>query len=129
MKDWEDYKSCSVELTPDFDDQSLGTATAGQSAFQLIKTYVVDDYTTTLTIYRPHGATIRIGVAGVEETSGWTIDEDTGIATRSVALSGGEAVTWGGEWYHKARFDLDKFPITPEAYGVGSMQVPVVAIP
>lgn len=129
MKDWEDYKSCAVDQVPSFDDISLGVATAGQTEFQLEKVYVEEDYETTLTIYKPNGATIRIAEDGLEVTSGWEIDETSGIITRSTPLAGGEVITWGGEWFHKCRFDVDQWPHTPVAYGVGSIQVPVVAIP
>lgn len=129
MKDWEDYKSGAVYNTPAFNDISLGAAAAGQTQFQLKKLYSEGAYQTTVTIIKPNGATIKIGEAGVEVTSGWTINEDTGIITRGTPLAGGEVITWGGEWFHKCRFDMDKFPTTPEGSGVGSIRAPVVAIP
>lgn len=126
FKDWSDYKSCAVNLTPDFDDQSLGAATAGQTQFQLIKTYAKGSYSTAIDIVKPRGSTIRIGVNAVEETTGWTVNEITGVITRSPALTGGETVTWGGEFYHKARFDVDKIPVAFEAWEAGKIEVPVI---
>lgn len=126
FKDWLDYKSSAVDLTPTFTDQSLGAAAAGQTAFQLKKTYQTGAYSTSIDIIKPNGSTIRIGVNGVEETSGWTVNEITGIITRSVALSGGQTVTWGGEFYRKVRFDVDHLPHAFEAWKAGSVEVPLI---
>lgn len=126
FRDWLDYKSCAVDATPDFDDISLGAATAGQSEFQLTKTFTQGSYTTTINIVKPAGATIRIGEDGSEVTSGWTVNEATGIITRAPAFTGGEIVTWGGEFYRKCRFDVDKLPHSFEAWEAGSVDVPVI---
>ena len=126
FKDWSDYKSCALHLTPNFTDVSLGAAIAGQTQFQLKKLYIAGNYQTSIGIIKPKGDTIRLGVDGVEETTGWTVNEQTGIVTRSVALAGGEAVTWGGEFYRKARFDVDKLPLSFQAWTEGTIEVPVI---
>lgn len=128
FKDWEDFKSCAVYATNGFADQSLGAATAGQTAFQLVKSYAQDDYETFSDVTKPIGSTVRIGVNGVEVTSGWTVDETTGIITRGSALSGGEVITWGGQFYRKARFDTDKWPGVAEGFDIGSVQLPIVEL-
>jgi uncharacterized protein (TIGR02217 family) len=128
FKDWADYKSSAVTGAVNFTDQSLGVATAGQTQFQLIKTYAKSPYETVLDIIKPKGSTVRVGVNGVEETTGWTVSEVTGLITRSVALAGGETVTWGGEFYRKARFDVDKIPVQFHAWEVGSIEVPVISL-
>jgi len=126
FKDWLDYKSCAINLDSDFDDISLGAATAGQTQFQLTKTYTQGSYSTTIEIVKPKGDTIRIGEDDTEVTSGWTINESTGIITRSPPFSGGEVVSWGGEFYRKCRFDVDKLPHTFEAWEAGGVEVPVI---
>lgn len=126
FKDWLDYKSCEIHLVPDFDDQSLGVATAAQTALQLKKTYTTGAYTTSIDIIKPKGSTIRVGVNGLEVTTGWTINESTGVITRSPAFAGGETVTWGGEFYRKCRFDVDKLSHTFEAWEAGGVEVPVL---
>ena len=131
FRDWLDWKSGdgqAKEDLVDFDDQSLGAMIAGQTAIQLKKTYAESPYSTTIDIIKPSGATVRIGVDGVEETSGWTVNEATGIITRSVAFTGGEVVTWGGEFYRKARFDADKLSHSFEAWKAGSVEVPVMGL-
>lgn len=129
FRDWLDWKSGddqTREVVTAFDDESLGTAAAGQTAFQLKKTYPQSPYSTTINIVKPAGLTVKIGVDGVEETSGWTVSEVTGIITRSVALAGGEEITWGGEFYRKARFDVDKLSHSFDAWKAGSVDVPVI---
>ena len=128
FKDWLDYKSCSVEDTVAFDDQSLGAATAGQTTFQLAKAYPESPYSTAIDIIKPKGSTVKIGVAGSEETSGWTVYEATGLIVRATPLAGGEAVTWGGEFWRKARFDVDKLAHSFAVWEAGSVEVPVVAL-
>jgi uncharacterized protein (TIGR02217 family) len=124
--DFEDYKSCAIELEPAFDDVLLGVATAGQTVFQLRKDYIQNDYTTPFDIIKPNGETVMIGEDGIEVTDGWTINEISGLITRATPLTGGEEITWGGEFYLKCRFDVDKFPGTAEAYKVGSVKVPII---
>lgn len=128
FKDWLDYKSCAINLAVDFDDQTLATATAGQTAFQLKKTYPKSPYSTVIEIIKPKGSTIRIGVNGTEVTTGWTVNEGTGIITRGTPLSGGETITWGGEFYRKARFDVDKLTHAFEAWEAGGVDVPVISL-
>jgi len=129
FKDWDDYKSNeNMELDPSFDDVLLDAATAGQTQFQLLKIYTASPYETRIRIYKPKGSTIRIGEDGIEVFSGWTIDEGTGIITRGTPLSGGEIISWGGEFYRKARFDKDKLDNTAVAFGVGSIQIPVMGL-
>lgn len=128
FKDWLDYKSCRVESEPDFDDQSLGAATAGQTAFQLYKTYPQNPYSTRIDIVKPLGASIRIGVNGTEVTSGWTVNETNGIITRGTPLTGGETITWGGLFYRRCRFDTDKLSHSFEAWQAGGVDVPVIAL-
>ncbi len=127
-KDWSDYKSCARQSTVNYNDQSLGTAIAGQVNFQLKKTYTEGSYSTVILIYKPRGSTVRIGFGGAEETSNWTVNEQTGIITRATPATGGEAVTWGGEFYRKARFDVDKLPVTFYHWTSGSIQVPVIHV-
>ncbi len=126
FKDWLDYKSVAPNMETDFDDQALPAATAGQTIFQLRKTYMTGAYNTYIDIIKPKASTIQIGEAGSEVTSGWTINEVTGIITRSSGISAGVIVTWGGEFYRKARFDVDKLANTFEAWEAGGVEVPVI---
>ena len=126
FKDWLDYKSSAPNLETDYDDQTLTTAIAGQVNFQLTKTYTTGAYITKIEIIKPKGSTIQIGVNGSEVTSGWTVNEITGIITASGAPGAGAVITWGGEFYRKARFDVDKLANTFEAWEAGGVEVPVI---
>lgn len=131
FKDWLDYKSCQITGSEiiSYLDQALPAATAGQTQFQLIKTYgTADPYMTVVDIIKPRGDTIVIAVDSVEETSGWTVNEVTGIIERSSGLSGGEIVTWGGEFWRKARFDVDKLSHSFDAWKAGTVDVPVIGL-
>ena len=128
FKDWADYKSSAPNVAVNFTDQTLPLALAGQTIFQLRKLYVQGNYQTSIDVIKPKGSTIRIAVNGVEETSGWTVNEQTGIITRSVGLGAGDSVTWGGEFYRKARFDTDKLSQSFQAWEAGSIECPVIHI-
>lgn len=128
FKDWLDYKSCAVDLTPTHLDINLGAATAGQTTFQLKKSYVQGAYSTTIVITKPRGASIKIAENGLEVTSGWTVQESTGLIVRGTPFAGGEVVTWGGEFYRRCRFDVDKLPHTFEAWKAGTVDVPVIHV-
>jgi uncharacterized protein (TIGR02217 family) len=129
FRDWADWKSSTSqtkEASTTFNDQSLGAATAGQTQFQLKKTYTAGNYITSREIIKPVGGTVKIGVSGSEVISGWTVNEQTGIITRSTPLVGGEQITWGGEFYLKCRFDTDKISNSFEAWEAGGVEIPVV---
>ena len=128
FKDWLDFKSCSTGLDTDFEDVTFDAALAGQTVFQLKKNYVKGSYSTTIDIFKPKGDTIRIGEDGVEVFDGWTVNEVTGLLTRATPFSGGEIPTWGGEFYRKARFDVDKLSHTFEVWKVGGVEVPVIGL-
>jgi uncharacterized protein (TIGR02217 family) len=138
-KDWTDYATPTVptyafvnlaikvtNITPL--DQSLGIATAGQTQFQLIKTYGVGDYSTVMRITRPIGSTVRIAVDGTEVTTGWTVDETTGIVTRSSGLAGGEEVTWGGEFDRPVRLGTDELKQSFKHWKIAGMQLPIMGL-
>lgn len=134
FKDWADYSTAAVDaITGEFaavnyTDQSLGTATAGQTTFQLTKTYSQGSYTTAVDIIKPAGATVRIGVAGSEEVNGWTVSEITGQIVRGTPLAGGEAITWGGLFYRKCRFDVDKISASFYHWTSGEVEVPIIHV-
>jgi len=109
-KDWSDYKSGRLNNAVTPLDQTLGTATAGQTQFQLIKKYILGGLTLIRTIKKPVSGTIRPSVNDTEETTGWTFDTTTGLITRSVGLSAGQVVKAGFEFDLPAIFGVNKLP-------------------
>lgn len=111
VKCWLDFKSAHGNqrtATVGFNDQTFGTATAGQTQFQAVKVYTQGAFTTTKTVRHIKAGTSRVSVAGIEETSGWTVNLGTGLFTRGVALAAGEVVAGGFEYYFACRFDQDQ---------------------
>ena len=128
-KDWADFKSCSPMHSATAFDQVIGTGTGAQTVWQLTKLYGATYAPWVRTIAKPVPGTVRIGVAGVEKTSGWTIDTATGLVTFATAPASGAAITAGFEFDVPARFDTDKFIINVEEFGLGSIsQLPVIEI-
>jgi uncharacterized protein (TIGR02217 family) len=50
--------------------------------------------------------TVSVAIAGVAQSSGWTIDCTTGLLTFS-SPPGSAAVTWSGQYHYPVRFDMD----------------------
>ncbi len=70
FKDFADYKSCALNATPAPGDQALGLGGGGRTAFQLQKAYGA----VLRPITKPVAGTVRVAVAGVERTSGFTVE-------------------------------------------------------
>jgi len=128
FKYWLDYTSQDGAQDPTGVtelDQVIATATAGQTQFQLIKTYSVGSASLVKTIHKPKAGTLKVAVDGTPELSGWTMDAATGIITRSSGLTGGEVVTAGYEYYHPVRFSSDDFDPSFIAWQAGEASVQV----
>jgi len=81
FKDHLDYKSCALEDTVAFDDQTIGTGDASEDEFQLIKTYTKGAVSRSRKILKPVSGTVLVGINGVNQSSGWSVDTTTGIVT------------------------------------------------
>lgn len=118
LRDWSDWKSCSVRATPAPTDQLLGSGDGAQQFFQLVKRYVSGPVTHVRKITRPVPGSVRVALGGIEQTSGWTIGHATGLVTFAVPPAAGVAVTAGYEFDVPARFDSDRIEASPPAPGV-----------
>lgn len=132
FKDWSDYTvgmdyvngTGWVHGTP----QQFGTGTGVQTAFQLTKRYTSGGVNIDRKITRPVTGSVKIFKAGVEQTSGVTVDYATGIVTFSVAPANGNVIAWSGQFDVPVRFDNDDLPVVMEAVASGSMAVKVVEL-
>lgn len=106
FKDWADFKSCSLDDEPAPTDQPITATVGSPGGYQLYKLYEAEGYSTYRKITLPKGDTIRVAnELGVEQDSTrWTIDEDTGLLIPGGTFSG-VPTTWGGEFYVRVRFD------------------------
>lgn len=103
-RDWTDYKSCKVNLVPTPID--MPTVELTPTTFQLVKTYTKGPNVQIREIYKPENtgeSPLMISVGGVEETTGFSFDETTGIITFSGPPGG--SVKWGGTFFLPVRFE------------------------
>lgn len=121
FKDWSDYKSGLPSAVPAPTDHLIGTGTGAQTAFQLVKRYASGSQSWTRTITKPVAGTVRVAVNGVEATSGWSIDNATGIVTFAAAPANGAAVRAGFEFDVPVRFDSDAMDVTLDIERLGSI--------
>ena len=102
-------------LYNDLDDnsitaQQIGVGDGVTTAFQLVRSYggwtdLIHDINGTPLVY----------VAGVQQTSGWTLGS-TGIITFTAAPASSAAITVTFSYYWRCRFTLDKLPFNLAAF-------------
>lgn len=128
-KDKADWKSCAPKGKPAFDDQTIGTGDGSTTTFQLKKVYGSNLNTYSRDIKKPVLGTVKIGVNGTEQTSGWTVDTTTGIITFSVAPTNTHQVTAGFEFDVPVRFDTDFLDIDYSHFEAGAIpDIPIVEV-
>lgn len=128
FQDLNDWKSCGPTVAITFEDQVLGTAIAGQTEFQLIKTYTKGLLSRVKTIKKPVSGSVRVGVDETEQESGWSVDTTKGIITFSSGLTAGQVVTAGFEYDVPVRFDTDRLPRQFRSYLSGEANVPIIEV-
>lgn len=128
-KDKMDWKSCHPTGQTSFDDVVIGTGDGSDTTFQLVKIYGATINPYTRTINKPVLGTVKIGINGVEQTSGWTVDTTTGIVTFSSAPPNTHSVTAGFEFDVPVRFDTDFLEIDYGEFNSGEIpDIPIVEI-
>lgn len=85
-KDWSDYKSCAVDKTPTYTDQTIGTGDGVTVDFQLKKVYQVGTLQRNRVIKKPVSGTVSVSISDVEDLR-WTVDTKTGLITFSADLN------------------------------------------
>jgi uncharacterized protein (TIGR02217 family) len=126
LKDFADFKSCAPGGSVSPADQSIGTGDGATTAFQLVKTYLSGPASWTRPIRKPVEGTVRVAVAGVELTSGITIDTTSGLVTFDSAPASGAAITAGYEFDTPVRFDTDSLSINLASFAAG--EIPSITI-
>jgi len=109
FSDPRDRKSCALSATPANTDQTLHTATGGETSVQVIKNYPAGGVTRLRKITRPTSGTLVVAIDTVSKTSGgdYTVNYNTGVITLATGLATGEVVTAGYEFEVPARFNVD----------------------
>lgn len=80
------------------------TDTANQ--YQLVKRYGAGAYAYDRKITRPFS--VALYKSGVLQTSGYTLDEETGLVT--IGSTTAAALTWAGRFYVPCRYDTNRLP-------------------
>lgn len=132
-KDWLDFTSAADFISAHgFEDVNIGTGDGSTTTFQLVKKYTSGPATATRPIERPVTGQVRIGLSGVEQMSGWSVDYATGIVTFSTAPTLSAAVTAGFQFDVPCRFgvEVDKIlDATISAFRIQDVpSIPIVEI-
>lgn len=126
VRDWSDYTTASNHRAAHaFDDQVIGTGDGTNKQFQLQKTYNYSGFTHVRNLTKPVLATTKIGLGGVEQVSGFTVNDTTGKVDFTTAPGNGVQVTAGAEFDCHARFDLptpERLPVEIEGFNFYSIR-------
>lgn len=127
-KDRSDWKSCKPTVTPNFDDQTIGAGDGSTTTFQLIKVYgSTNSYTRD--IKKPVANSVVVGIDGVQQLSGWSVDTTTGVITFTTAPGSGLGVTAGYQFDVPVRFDTDYLEVDYSGFESGAIpDIPLVEI-
>jgi uncharacterized protein (TIGR02217 family) len=126
FKDWSDYLSCDVGVTPSELDQPFEAA--GGGTYQLVKDYVFGARTRRRYITKPLAASITVAneFGAVQAPSTYALDATTGILTPNGGFTG-TPTSWGGPFYVPVRFDSD-LPTVMELALVESVQLTLLEL-
>lgn len=130
-KDWSDFKSCPVSVTPSATDQELGTGDGVSTIFQLGKTYRSGPHSHRRDIRKPLTGSVVIGVDGVSQLAGsdFSVDHATGEVTFMIAPADGAVLTAGYEFDVPVRFDTDRLEINLASFSAGDIpNVPIIEV-
>lgn len=106
-------------------DQEIGIGDGTTTTFKLKKKYVDDVVERVRMIRKPIASTVKVGIDGVNQGAGWSVNEATGDLTFTVAPAEDEVITWGGEFDVPVRFskEVDSWlQLSIESYNNGSAQ-------
>ncbi|MEM7499095.1 MAG: DUF2460 domain-containing protein [Pseudomonadota bacterium] len=128
-KDWLDHKSCAPSETPSPTDQSIGTGDGTATDFQLVKTYEPGPHGVGRPVTKPVAGSVLVALDGAAQTSGWSLDAETGVVAFDTAPGAGVAVTAGFEFDVPVRFDTDAIDINLAAFEAGEIpSIPVIEV-
>ena len=120
FKDWTDYKATAV---------SLGAGTGSQTVFQARKLYSSGTATESRAIKKLVSGSIAVYLNSVLQTSGYSVNANTGLITFTSPPGSGVQVSADFEFDVPVRFDTDRLSATLDAYGSRSvLDIPVVEV-
>ncbi|HEU0118815.1 MAG TPA: DUF2460 domain-containing protein [Alphaproteobacteria bacterium] len=129
LKDWSDYSTASDGTSaPVWSDQTIGTGDGTTLIFQLYKNYTSGTTTHQRILAKPVSGSVAVGVNNVQKTSGWSVDNTTGLVTFASAPPAGQTVTAGCSFDVPVRFDTDQLALTTENYAMYKTDIPIVEV-
>jgi uncharacterized protein (TIGR02217 family) len=129
FKDFADFKSCAPGANVSATDQIIATGDGAAKTFQLVKTYSSGPSHWQRTICKPVAGTVRLALAGVEQTAGWNVDTTTGLVSFANAPASGAAVAAGFEFDVPVRFDTDSLIVNLANFQAGEIpSIPIVEV-
>lgn len=132
-KDWQDFTSAENGKTASaFTDQTIGTGDGTTKVFQLVKRYSSGGQTEVRNITKPVTDSVQVSVNGTLQTSGWTVDTETGLVTFTTAPTSGHVITAGFQFDVPVRFGAeidDGIFVALENFSTGSVDsIPLIEI-
>lgn len=109
-------------------DQRIGTGDGVSTSFTLVKYYGEDPDPQERRITRPVSASVRVAVAGVELTSGWTLDA-LGVVQFDAPPPDGAIITAGYRFDVPVRFATDTLEVSADTFAAGDIpSVPLLEV-
>lgn len=128
LRDLSDFSSNAMTGTPTAVDQVLGGGDGVTASFMLVKRYGEGDAVQVRRITRPVSGSVKLSVAGVTISSGWTLDP-LGVVTFATPPAAGAAIRAGFLFDVPVRFAEDHLQISGTSFAAGEApSVPVVEI-
>ena len=129
LRDWADYSSAADHIAaPVFTDQILSTGNGVTTVFQLIKNYTSGTATHTRTITKPVAGSVLIGLNGVQQTTGWSVDTTSGRLTFATPPANGQSISAGFLFDVPVRFDTDQLALSPDTSATFKADIPLVEV-
>ena len=107
VRDWGDYSSAAPEVAITNADQVIGVGDGVETDFQLVKRYAYAGEAYDHPVHAPVANSVMIAIDGVNQGSGWSADNASGLISFSSAPASGAVITAGYEYDIKCRFEDD----------------------
>ena len=128
-RDGLDHSSSGGDGTPTALDQAIGTGDGVRTVFQLSKRYGASFDPYMRSISKPVAGSVKVAVAGVTLSTGYSVDSATGLVTFTAALATGAAVTAGFLFDVPVRFDIDRLDIELTSFDAADVPaIPLVEV-
>lgn len=120
FKDWTDYQGIS---------EVVGVGDGVTTAFQLIKLYLSADTMEERIITKPVAGTVMIYKDMVRQTTGFEVDNATGVVMFTAPPASGVVIAADFEFDVPVRFDTDRLSASIDSYGSHSwLDIPLVEV-